>query len=259
MRLAGAQLRSQMQYRASFVMETVGTFMITGLDFIMMAVLLTRFDSIAGWSLAEVAFLYGTSTIALSISELVGGAWEDFDEWVVRGSFDRFLIRPLGVSFQMIAVGFPIRRLGRVAQGVIALAFAFGWIRPDWGIERWLFFGVTLASAAALFLAIIVVGATASFWTPQTAEITNIFTYGGQFMTSYPMSIYEEWMRSLFTFVVPLALINYYPALYLLNKPDPFGLPGWFPFLSAPVAALALWLAMRLWRVGVLHYQSVGS
>ena len=51
-------------------------------------------------------------------------------------------------------------------------------------------------------------------------------------MTSYPMHIYQEWLVSLFTFIIPMAFINYYPALYLLDKPDPFGLPPFMPFLS---------------------------
>ena len=103
-----------------------------------------------------------------------------------------------------------------------------------------------LVGGALFFMAIFILGATCSFWTPQTAELANIFTYGGQFMTSYPMHIYEAWMRSLFTFVIPMAFINYYPALYLLGKPDPFGLPAWTPFLAPFVAPLTFGVALRV-------------
>jgi ABC-2 type transport system permease protein len=110
-----------------------------------------------------------------------------------------------------------------------------------------------------VFLAIFIVGAATAFWTPQTGELTNMFSFGGQFMTSYPMHIYQSWMRSIFTFVIPLAFVNYYPALYLLGKPDPLGLPLWTPFLAPLLAGAVLGGAAAFWRVGVRRYQSTGS
>jgi ABC-2 type transport system permease protein len=39
-------------------------------------------------------------------------------------------------------------------------------------------------------------------------------------------------MRRFFTYIVPAIFLNYYPALYFLNKPDPFNFPAFAPFLS---------------------------
>ena len=59
--------------------------------------------------------------------------------------------------------------------------------------------------------------------------------------------------------MLPLAFVNWYPALYVLDEPDPFGFPAWLQ-LASPVAAPALlavtWL---VWRTGVRHYTSTGS
>lgn len=258
-RLIGAQIRSEMQYRASLVAETVGAFVITALDFIAIVILLGRFQEIDGWTLPQVAFLYGVSTISFSIAELNAGGYDYFDRMVVRGDFDRLLIRPLGAVFQMLTEAWPLRRLGRLAQGLIALVFALTLLQPNWSMFQWAFLAITICGGALLFFSIFVIGATACFWSPQTSELTNVFTYGGQFMTSYPMSIYERWMRAFFTFVIPMAFINYYPSLYLLDKPDPFGLPAWMPFLSPFVAVVVVIGALAIWRFGVSHYQSTGS
>lgn len=258
-RLIGAQVRSEMQYRASFIADLVGNLLITGLDFAMVAILLVRFQEIGGWTLPEVVFLYGTSAVSFSLAELFVGTFDNFELWVVRGDFDRVLLRPLPVIFQMLTGAFLLRRLGRLTQGAIALGVAFALLQPAWDVGRWLFFAVMLAGGALFFMAIFVVGATLSFWSPQMHEVANIFTYGGQFMTSYPMHIYEAWLRSLFTFVIPMAFINYYPALFLLRRPDPMGLPGWLPFLAPMIAAIVFQGAIALWRVGVRHYQSTGN
>ncbi len=257
--LIGAQLRSEMQYRLSFFAEIFGTFLVTALDFVAVAILLTRFQEIGSWTLPEVALLYGASTISFSMAELLSGAFDGFDAWVVRGEFDRVLIRPLPVAFQMFTGSFAVRRVGRLAQGIVALVWSLVLLQPAWTLPQWGFFGVMLVGGMLFFIAIFVLGATLAFWTPQTAELVNIFTYGGQFMTSYPMSIYQDWMRLLFTFVIPMAFINYYPALYLLGKPDTLGMPSWTPFASPVVAGIAFALALRVWRAGVGHYQSTGS
>lgn len=257
--LLGAQLRAEMQYRTSFIAQVFGTFMITGLDFAMVAILLTRFSALGGWTLAEVLFLYGTSTTSFAFAELFVGAFDDFDVMVIRGDFDRVLLRPLPVVFQMLSGTVPVRRFGRLAQGLIALALAFALLEPHWGPGDWFFFGIMLLAGMLVFIAIFITGATLSFWSPQSHEVVNIFTYGGQFMTSFPMHIYQAWLRSIFTFVIPMAFINYFPALHLLRKPDPNGLPPFMPYLSPFFALLAFWAAVRIWRFGVRHYQSTGS
>ncbi len=258
-RLISANLRSQMQYRVSFVADLVGNFLVTILDLAMVGILLTRFRAIGGWTLGEVLFLYGSSSVSFSLAELLVGGFDDFDAWVVRGEFDQVLLRPLPITFQMLSARFHVRRIGRLAQALVALVLAFTLLDLSWNAGDTAFFAVMLAGGTLLFMSIFVAGATMSFWAPQAHEAINIFTYGGQFMTSYPMHIYQQWFVSLFTFVIPMAFINYYPALYLLDKPDPFGLPPFMPFLSPIVAVVVFRLTLSLWRVGVKHYQSTGT
>jgi len=258
-RLASARVRSEMQYRFSFMAQLAGQFLITVLDFLALVILLSRFQRIGTWTLPEVALLYGTSAIAFSLAELFMGDFDDFDRLVIRGEFDQVLLRPVGAALQVAGSGFRMRRAGRLIQGIIALAIALTLLRPAWGLDRWAFLIITLVGGALIFAAILIAGASTAFWTPQTGEVINVFTYGGQFMASYPMTIYQEWLRGFFTVVVPVAFVNYYPSLYLLRKPDPFGLPTWLPFAAPVVAALAFSAAVAFWRAGVRHYQSTGS
>jgi ABC-2 type transport system permease protein len=93
----------------------------------------------------------------------------------------------------------------------------------------------------------------------EASEAINIFTYGGSAMLSYPMHIYADWMRRFFIFVVPGALLVYYPALFFLGKPDPLGLPPLMPFV-APLAGFGvLAAAFAFWGLGVRRYTSTGT
>jgi ABC-2 type transport system permease protein len=93
----------------------------------------------------------------------------------------------------------------------------------------------------------------------QAKEATHVVTYGGDQLSSYPLDIYQGTVRRFFTFVIPFAFVNYEPALYLLDRSDPFGLPDAARLLS-PLAAILIGLVARIgWQQGVLHYQSTGS
>ena len=78
-------------------------------------------------------------------------------------------------------------------------------------------------------------------------EIVNTVTYGGVETAQYPLAIYREWFRRFFTYVIPLACVSYYPALGILERPDPLGSGPLFQWL-APVVGRTLFrgLSARL-------------
>jgi ABC-2 type transport system permease protein len=58
-------------------------------------------------------------------------------------------------------------------------------------------------------------------------EIVNCTTYGGVETAQFPITIYRPWFRAFFTFVIPLATINYFPIHALLQMRDPLGSTRW--------------------------------
>jgi ABC-2 type transport system permease protein len=169
------------------------------------------------------------------------------------------MVRPVGVFAQMCADEFAFRRVGRIAQGAAVLAWSLSAVDVDWGPARLAMLGSMLVCGAAIFLGLFVLGATFQFVSGDASEVANAFTYGGNTMTQYPLTIYPTEVVKALTFLVPVAFVNWYPALFILDVPDPFGLPDWLRFAS-PVAALVLCtLAALAWRTGVRHYRSTGS
>lgn len=258
-RLIGAQVRSQMQYKVSFLLNLVGAFLATIIDFLAVAVLFTRIPHLAGWSLGEVALLYGMSAVSFALAELLSAALDAFDVYIAQGTFDRVLMRPLGALFQVLTEDFRLRRLGRLLQGALVLWLALAYLNLHWTPDKVAVLVGALVSGFVIYFSILVIGAVFCFWTVQGKEATNIFTYGSDFMTSYPLEIYGDWLRRFVTFIVPLAFVNYYPALYLLGRSDPIGLPAWVRLLSPVIALAFILLAWAAWTLGVRRYQSTGS
>lgn len=260
-RLIAVQIRSQASYRANFFVEFLASVLSTAMVFISLAFVFERFGNIAGWDLGDVAFLYGMVEAAFGLMDMFFSGFDpqNFGLQVRLGRLDQILLRPIRVTLQVIGSEFLLRRLGRILQGLVILLWALQRVEITWTVAKVLYFPIVFVSMIAFFGGLFVIGSTLTFWTFESVEIVNIFTYGGSEMMSYPMHIYPAGLRRFFTYVIPAIFLNYYPAIYFLNKPDPFGMPGWVLFLS-PVAGFGvLFVAGLFWRYGLRRYQSSGT
>ena len=258
-RLVGAQIRSQLQYRVSFTLDLTGAFLISFLDFLAVLVIFHNVPHLAGWSVREVAFLYASSSISFAATDLAIGHLDLFPQKIRDGTFDVLLVRPRGTLFQVISSDFALRRLGKAAQGSVVLVYALSALHIHWSLGRVVVLVAMIPSGAVVFGAVWVTGACLAFWTTEGGEFTNAFTYGGNFLTQYPIDIYSQWARRFLAYFVPMAFVCYFPALYVLGKPDPLGLPRFLEFLSPVVAVVASAVAGLVWRVAVRRYRSTGS
>ena len=260
-RLIASRIRAQMQYRFSFAMDVVSNFFSNFADLAALFVMFTQATALGGWSLGQVAFLYGLSSVSFALHELFQGAFDNdvFASYIQRGLFDQMLTRPLPVPFQMFTEYFMLRRLGRMTQGLLAFALGVALAQPHWTLPKLLYLPLVVLGGAVFFLAISIAGCTLCFWTVQPTEVVNVFTYGGTAMLSYPLTIYHEFIQRFFVYILPMAFINFFPSLYFLDRPDPFHLPTFVPFLAPVVCAAVFVIALRLWAFGVTRYTSTGS
>ena len=259
LRLIGARLREQAQFRLSFAMEIVGAFWLTIIDFFAVAVFFAHVPLLGTWTFAEMAFLYGTSNLIFRFTDCIAGHLDSMPEFIQTGRFDQILTRPLGSLFQLLASDVQVRHLGSVAQGVVILAIAISQAAIDWNVAKIAIFAAMTVSGVAIFMSIWVIGAVSVFWTVRSMEAVNAFTYGGNMLTTYPIDLFSAWFRRVFAFLIPLAFINYFPALYILDKTPPLQTPGLLRFASPLVALLMVLLANSIWQWGIRHYRGTGS
>lgn len=252
-------IRSTMAYRASFLMTTLGNFTATALDFVAIMLMFSRVDALGGYSLPQVAFLYGLSSTAFGLADLLLGSMEKLGRRVRDGTLDTLLVRPAPVLAQMAADQFGLRRLGRITQGVMVLVYGLATVDIDWTALKLLLMPVMILSGAGIFGAVFIAGAAFQFVAKDASEVQNAFTYGGTTMLQYPPTVFATELVRGVTFVFPLAFVNWLPATYVLGVPLPLGLPEWVAFLSPLVAVGCCALAGLAWRAGLRTYQSTGN
>jgi ABC-2 type transport system permease protein len=258
-RLIMQSLRAQLSYRASFVAYLFAAFLATGGEFIVMYLAFRRFGSLGGWRLQDVALLYGIVGTAMALADMITTGFDTFGNSVRRGDFDRILLRPRSTVLQLFGQELTLRRAGRVSQALMVLTWAIGKLEHDLTLAKIYLLVTSVLSVTCIFVALWIIQATIAFWTVQTQEMMHVLTYGGTEAGSPPVHIYDKWLRRLFLGVVPIASVSYFPALVLLERPDPFTNWAALPYLSPLLGPLFLAGALAFWRVGVRHYTSTGS
>ncbi|MEV7340812.1 ABC transporter permease [Streptomyces sp. NPDC093544] len=257
--IAAMWIRSTMAYRASFAMTLFGNFVMTGLDFVTILLMFSQVDRLGGYSLPEVAFLYGLGGTAFGLADLGFGTMDRLGRRVRDGTLDTLLVRPVPVLAQVAADRFAVRRIGRVTQGLLVLGYALAAIDVSWTPLKVLLIPLMLLSGGAIFGAVFVAGAAFQFVAQDASEVQNSFTYGGSTLLQYPPTVFAKDLVRGVTFVFPLAFVNWLPALYVLGRPYPLDLPTWVAFTSPLVAAGCCVLAGLAWRAGLRSYRSTGS
>jgi ABC-2 type transport system permease protein len=257
--IVGMWVRSTMAYRTSFVLTTLGNFTATLLDFVTIVLMFGNVHRLGGFTLPEVAFLYGACSTSFGIADLVMGSMDRLGRRVRDGTLDTLLLRPVPVLAQVAADRFALRRIGRITQGAVVLAWALWRVDVHWTAVNVAMVPLMLVSGGVIFSAVYVAGGAFQFWAQDASEVQNSVTYGGNTMLQYPPGIFARDLVRGVTFVVPLAFVNWLPVLHVLGRPDPLGLPGWLDFASPAVAAVCCVLAAAAWRRGLRTYRSTGS
>lgn len=255
-RLIAISIKSQMQYPASFFMLAITYFFSTFVDIFGIWVLFDRFKMVKGWTLHELALIYGIMHMGFAIAEGAARGFDKFSQQVRNGDFDRVLLRPCGTLFQVASSDFQAMRIGRFLQGMIVLLWSCSKLNIFLlSIPGGVIF-LSVIGTASLFYGLFILQATLSFWTIETLELMNVVTYGGLESGQYPMSIYPAPFRAFFTFIIPLACVAYYPmAIILQHESQLIGAALIYPL----VGIIFLLLSCQLWKLGVRHYHSAGG
>jgi ABC-2 type transport system permease protein len=252
-------IRAQFQYRVSLVLQTIAHLLITGCEFLCLAALFKRFGSLRGWTLAEVGLFYGMIGLAFALAEAIPRGFDVFGRYVRMGEFDRVLLRPRRAAFQILGQEVQLMRFGRLSQAGVVLGVSALKLGIAWTVPKIVLLVTAIVGGACLFSGLFILQATMCFWTTESVEIVNCTTYGGVEAGQFPMSIYRPGFRWFFTFVIPLATINYFPAHAILGRSEPMGSNVLVQWLAPGAGVMFLMASLAVWSFGVRHYRSTGS
>ncbi|WP_017546433.1 ABC transporter permease [Nocardiopsis prasina] len=258
-RLAWTWTRAVAQYPMALSLFTFGITLASLAEMGAVVVVFAHAGTLAGFTVYEGLLVYALAAFSFGAAQLLTGSVDRLGDHIRTGSFDTMLVRPVSPLVQLAADQFSPRRFGRIVPAVVVLVFALVMCDIDWTVGRALMVPVLLASGVTICTSVWLIAGCLQFFATDAREAANSVTYGGQALTEYPIAIYGRGLVRSVTYVVPLAFVSWQPALHLLDRSDPTGLPEFLRFLG-PVVAVVLALAASLvWRFGLRRYRSTGS
>jgi ABC-2 type transport system permease protein len=254
MKYFNINLAGQMQYRVTFLLNVFGRVVLSFATVAGVWFMFMRFNAVDGFTLSQVFLCTAVSLMAFSVTEVFARGFDIFPRLLSNGQFDRILVRPRGIIFQVLASNMEFARLGIFLQASFVLVYAIPTSGVVWTPIKILTLALMVVCGAAIFFGLYVVYASFAFFTVEGLEFMNILTHGGKEFGRYPFSIYGEGILKFLTFVVPLALFQYYPLLYLLDMES-----GAFYRFAPLLGLLFLLPCYGFFRVGLRRYKSTGS
>lgn len=251
-------MRSQWQYRASFLMQTFSQLVMMGTELLAVIFLINRYTTLGQWSGGEILFFFGVIITSFYITEAFGCGITNFGPLIAKGELDTLLIRPRNVLFQVLCAQADPRRFGAILIGIASVVMGCIQAQITPGLIDIVLLVWSILCGSALVLGLFMIEATLCFFSVKSIEMINVLTYGGRSTCQYPIDIYPRWLQLLFSVVAPFALTTHVPAAYILGKP--LWNTGLLAAFLVPLSGvLFLGIMILVFYQGLKHYRSTGS
>lgn len=257
-KLTAAGVRAQLQYRFAFFMRIIGMITAyTGMA-VTMWVMLYRFDVLGGWSIYEMLLLFAMAIVSWGFCIIFFFHFKSLDTYIVNGTFDRFLVRPIHPFFHFMTMKFDIASLGQFIFSIVVFLWVSFALDIQWSIGKVLFLLASIAGGVLIQGGMLVIISALAFWTTKSEQFYWVAMYPARNLTNYPLVIYPKLVQMITAFIVPFGFVNYFPSTVILEKEAPY-FPALIGYLSPVVGVVFFLLSYRFWMAGLKRYKSTGS
>ena len=248
--------RSMVQYRADFWTSFIGVFVLNGVNLIQISVISWRFDVIGSWTTGDLMVLYGLFMISYSFYSVFFNRIAELENEVVGGSFDKYLVKPMSSFIQFIGGEIHYVGLCDTLLGIMLLIIGCTMDGIVWEIWDYLWLLIFVICGGGIIVCIRLILSCASFWFVKSSSLISMLTQMFLLTQKYPVAIFGNVFKTIVTGIIPIAFMNYYPAVMLLQKGDA---PYQLCMLSPTVLLLLVVLTGLVWTRGVRRYGSAGG
>lgn len=244
-----------LQSKVDFFIGLVGFLLTQIMGIVFLYLVFGQIPSLQGWTLDQLIFIYGFAQIPRGIDHLLtDNLWLVAYWMVIDGDFDRYMLRPMNVFFQVICEKLQPDALGELLVGIILVitSLSKGVLVLD--AIHGLLFVVSILAGAVIYTSIKLFFTSLAFWVKQSGPFLQV-AYELADFAKYPTEIYAKGIRLIITWVIPFAFVAYLPASYFLMGRGALETIG-----VECVIAVVFWIiAYRLFQYGTTKYESAGN
>jgi ABC-2 type transport system permease protein len=247
-------IKARLQYRADFIISSIGMVITSITTIFVFWVLFSSITNLAGWTFDEMLFIYAFYLLAVVPQQILFDHVWQLRWHVTEGTFIKYYFRPLNMLFYYVSEMFDVKGLSQLVLGIAALIYASHRLQLAWDLPKLLLLITAWLGSALVVISTLLIASSLAFWMQNSFPVLNLVwkvrEYG-----QYPMSIFDGLFRFVFTYLIPIGFVAFYPAQIFLR-------PEQVPILAyaSPLIGAAFFaLAYLVWSKGVNHYSGTGS
>lgn len=247
-------LRTQLEYKSSFILSLIAQSLSTILSSFMVLILMDKFNFMEQFNIYETILGISIVQFGFSFAECFGRGFDRFSNIIKKGSLDLMLIRPRNIYIQIFGSNIEFSKLSRIFGSLILFIIAFINVEFDRSLFNIILLLMLLMFSSLIYFSLEILSACLCFKTIEGLEFVNIFTDGSREFGQYPMGLFKREVLIIFTYLIPIACVNYYPVNYILGKSDSI------LYLISPLFCLILFIVSIIaFNKCMFNYESSGS
>ena len=247
-------LKGLMEYRVDFLIGMVGFLFTQGAGLLFLYIIFQNITALAGFSLNQILLMYGLSLIPKGIDHLFFDNIWLLPRYVRQGGMDRYMLRPINALYVFLIERFQPDAFGEIILGTFLVITTLTNLSIPFDPVQFIVIFITLFIGIFIFTGLKLATASTSFWLKNSYPLIQV-TYNLSDFMKYPITIFPKVMQVILTYVIPYALVSYYPAMYLFGEVSLIQLTLYLVLVTLFVIGLGLWV----WQKGLKHYESTGS
>ncbi|MBE6160630.1 MAG: hypothetical protein E7158_00210 [Firmicutes bacterium] len=247
-------LKILFEYKANFIISFISQMFSLFLELYTVFCLFNKFSFFKVYNRYELLLGFSIIWFGMSFAEQFGRGFDHFDNLIRKGNFDLLLIRPRNIYLQIFGSDMSYEKSGRVIVASFIFIYSLTKVITSFNILKLLLiFNVVIASVI-IYMSLFIASASFCFITVEGLEFVNIFTNGSKQVGQYPMGIYNKTIRRIFTFIIPICLVNYYPLKYLNGSTNSI----YYVFMPL-LCFIMLFISILIFNFSMKKYCSTGS
>lgn len=248
-------LKKLMEYKIDFLTGALGMLLSQAINLVFLSIIFSQIPALNGWSFEQILFIYGFALLPKAIDHLFFDNLWAIGHFIIRkGDFDRYLTRPVSTLFAVTVEKFQVDAFGELVVGLLLLGVSIPRVSLNISVLNVILFITAVFFATFIYTGIKLITASIAFWTKRSGNITYMFYMVNDF-AKYPTTIYNRFVRTIITYIIPFAFTAFFPASYFI-----IGGNAWYNIGgTAVMAAILMTAGILVWNRGVRAYESAGS
>ena len=247
-------LKSSLEYKSSFILTFIAQLITVSLNSFIVIILMNKFEFLNDYNIYELFISIAIVQFGFSFAECFGRGFDKFSNVVKNGNLDIMLIRPRNIFLLVFGSNIEFTKLSRVIGSIALFVIGITNLNYDLNLLSYLYMMLLLLFSSLIYLSLFIFSACFTFKTVEGMEFMNIFTDGSHNFGQYPMSIFRKEVLMFFTFVIPLACVNYYSIDYILGRSNNI------LYLISPLMTLVPFvISILLFKKCIKNYEGTGS